>query len=313
MVTQEELEKMSPEEISALQKQNCIFCKIISGEIPSKKIFEDDKIVAILDIRPATKGHILILPKEHYPILPLVPPDVFKRLFVQTKFLSNVLKKALLCSSVSLFIANGAVAGQQSPHFLFHLIPREKNDGLTFLDLPVNSEFVSFQKDIASSLKNNLEIMMKNHVKREGKTLIPEVKLSEEERREKVFAIIEENKDARALLRKSPAEFRKLISENDDLKNIFLGVDLEKLSEKLNEMPEEEIQKPKPEVFLGSDPLEQKNRVFKYFDEKPKAKELLMDDVVRFKELLSSRPDIQEIFKDVNIDKLSEKLNEVKK
>jgi len=313
MVTQEELEKMSPEEISALQKQNCIFCKIISGEIPSKKIFEDDKVVAILDIRPATKGHILILPKEHYPILPLVPPDVFKRLFIQTKFLSNVLKKTLLCSSVSLFIANGAVAGQQSPHFLFHLIPREKNDGLTFLDLPVNSEFVSFQKDIASSLKNNLEIMMKNHVKREGKKLIPEVKLSEEERREKVFAIIEENKDARALLRKSPVEFKKLISENDDLKNIFLGVDLEKLSEKLNELPEEEIQKPKPEVFLGSDPLEQKNRVFKYFDEKPKAKELLMDDVVRFKELLSSRPDIQEIFKDIDIDKLSEKLNEVKK
>jgi galactose-1-phosphate uridylyltransferase len=64
--------EMSQEEMLEQQKANCIFCKIVKGEIPSKKVYEDDMMLAILDINPAVKGHILVLPKEHYPIMPLI-------------------------------------------------------------------------------------------------------------------------------------------------------------------------------------------------------------------------------------------------
>ena len=64
---------MSPEQIAEMQKQQCIFCKIIKGDIPGKKVFQDDFVEAILDINPAAKGHTLVMPKEHYPILPVIP------------------------------------------------------------------------------------------------------------------------------------------------------------------------------------------------------------------------------------------------
>ncbi|MCA9478358.1 MAG: hypothetical protein KC535_04375, partial [Nanoarchaeota archaeon] len=133
---------------------------------------------------------------------------------------------------------------------------------------------------------------------------------------------------------------KKTIGQNDQLKEIFTGVDLEALSKNLQmltkQQEKEELTpqepetisepkenplsgyaapqppRPKPEVFLGDDPLAQKERVFAYFEEKPKAKELLMSDVDRFKELLASRPDVQPIFENVNINKLSEKLNQAK-
>ena len=126
MVTQEELEKMSPEEILELQKQNCPFCKIVAGQIPSSKVLETKNILAILDINPAAKGHCLVLPKEHVPILPIIPPPVFKELFRTAKTITPVLRKTQHAEGTTLFIANGAVAGQQTSHFLYHLIPREK-------------------------------------------------------------------------------------------------------------------------------------------------------------------------------------------
>ena len=63
-LTEEDIKKMSPEEIAELQKKNCIFCHLVSGRVPSKKVFEDDKVLAILDIYPAIPGHILLFPKE---------------------------------------------------------------------------------------------------------------------------------------------------------------------------------------------------------------------------------------------------------
>ena len=65
----------------AEQKKQCIFCKLISGEMEAKKVFEDDITIAMVDIHPAIKGHTLFMPKEHYPILPYMPQDEFKHLF----------------------------------------------------------------------------------------------------------------------------------------------------------------------------------------------------------------------------------------
>src|SRR3989344_4770517 len=92
---QKKLKNMSPEQLQELQKQNCIFCKIIKGEIPARIVFEDDLTIAVLDINPAAKGHILILPKEHYAILPQVNDKQLAHLFVTAKKLSQALLKSL--------------------------------------------------------------------------------------------------------------------------------------------------------------------------------------------------------------------------
>ena len=113
-----------------LMKENCIFCKIISGEFDAKKIFEDDKCIAILDIHPATKGHLLLLPKEHYMMMPLVPDDVLGHLGIISKYLTDLLSETFQCSEVTTMIANGAAAGQQSQHFLMHVIPRYEGDSV---------------------------------------------------------------------------------------------------------------------------------------------------------------------------------------
>lgn len=127
---EEKLKNMSPEELREFQKQNCIFCTIISGKIPSRKVYEDESCLAVLDIRPAAKGHILILPKEHYAILPQVPEKEIAHLFSVAKHLSQVALQSLRSDGTTLFIANGPVAGQQAQHVMLHLIPRKEGDGL---------------------------------------------------------------------------------------------------------------------------------------------------------------------------------------
>ena len=122
------------------QKEQCIFCKIVKGEFESKKVFEDKEMISVLDINPAAKGHMLLLPKEHYPILPYMPAETFKHFFGIIPRLVESVKAALLCTGVNVFIANGAVAGQQSPHFLAHLIPREIDDQLTNFDFENKAE-----------------------------------------------------------------------------------------------------------------------------------------------------------------------------
>lgn len=136
MVTQEDLEKMSPEEIKQLQIQNCIFCKIISGEIPSKKIYQDDECIVILDINPASSGHLLVLPKKHESVFPLLEKSIQKHCFMIAKQLSECLIKTFQVSGTSIFVANGAVAGQKSPHCMIHVLPRNENDNL--FSLPKN-------------------------------------------------------------------------------------------------------------------------------------------------------------------------------
>ena len=77
-----------------LMKDNCIFCKIVKKEITSKVIFEDDLCLAILDINPATKGHILLMPKEHYMLMPMVSDEVLGHISVISKYLADLLKKS---------------------------------------------------------------------------------------------------------------------------------------------------------------------------------------------------------------------------
>ena len=114
-----------------MKKEDCIFCKIANGEIPSRTLYEDDQFRVILDLGPATKGHALILPKEH-------AADIFE-ISEETALASGVLVLAkrmavkmtqkLHCDGMNLVQNNGEAAGQTVPHFHLHMIPRYHNDG----------------------------------------------------------------------------------------------------------------------------------------------------------------------------------------
>lgn len=112
-----------------MKDSNCIFCKISAGEIPSKTIYEDEEFRVILDISPATRGHALIIPKEHYANLYEIPEDVAARVMLLAKKLAVHMTEALKCDGFNIVQNNGEVAGQTVFHFHMHLIPRYKNDG----------------------------------------------------------------------------------------------------------------------------------------------------------------------------------------
>lgn len=156
---EEKIKNMSPEELREFQKQQCIFCQIMGGKIPAKKVYDDDKCVAILDKFPAIPGHLLVIPKEHYMIMPQVPEDVTSHIFQVAKALSLVLIRALKIEGTNIFVANGASAGQKAQHFMVHVIPRKDNDGIN-LDLPQQTmdvnQFNQVKQILAEAVKEKM-------------------------------------------------------------------------------------------------------------------------------------------------------------
>ena len=129
---QEKIKQMSPEELKDFQKKQCIFCQIAAGKVQSRKIYEDEKAIAILDINPANPGHLLLLTKEHYSIMPQVPDDEVAHIFMAAKSLSNSMLRSIDAHGTNIIVANGIAAGQRAQHFMVHIIPRKENDGLNF-------------------------------------------------------------------------------------------------------------------------------------------------------------------------------------
>ena len=135
-LTEEDLKNMSPEQLAELQKQNCLFCHLAADKIPSKKVFEDDMCFAILDINPASRGHMLLIPKEHYVMFPQTPENMIEHLARIVKLLSRTAIAALGAEGTNIFVANGAEAGQKAPHVIIHIIPRYEGDGIGCFELP---------------------------------------------------------------------------------------------------------------------------------------------------------------------------------
>jgi histidine triad (HIT) family protein len=115
-----------------MEANQCIFCNLATGQMPSKKIYEDELITAILDIYPANPAHLLVMPKEHKSIISQLPKATVERFGVVAKKLSEVIFKSLRPDGMNIFIANGAIAGQKAPHFIMHIIPRFQGDGVNF-------------------------------------------------------------------------------------------------------------------------------------------------------------------------------------
>ena len=109
---------------------DCIFCKIIAGEIPSIKVFEDGNTLAFMDINPLSEGHLLVVPKKHFTTLFDADDDSLAQIFSVVRKLAVALQKALGIDSLNLLQANGRWAVQSVPHFHVHVIPRRENDGV---------------------------------------------------------------------------------------------------------------------------------------------------------------------------------------
>lgn len=107
-----------------MKKDSCIFCKIAAGEIPSRKLYEDDNFIVILDLGPAARGHALVIPKEHYDDLYALPEEMCGGVMMLSKKMATLMTEKLKCDGFNLVQNNGEAAGQTVHHFHMHLIPR---------------------------------------------------------------------------------------------------------------------------------------------------------------------------------------------
>lgn len=110
-----------------MRKDDCIFCKIANGDIPTNSIYEDDDFNVFMDVAPATKGHALVVPKNHYADIYEIDPEVLARAVKVGQKVIKHATKVLGCEGYNLLQNNGEVAGQTMFHFHMHLIPRYKD------------------------------------------------------------------------------------------------------------------------------------------------------------------------------------------
>lgn len=112
-----------------MRDDNCIFCKIANGDIPSETIYEDERFRVILDLAPAAKGHALILPKDHFANLYEIDDDVLAGASLVARKVARAMKAGLDCDGLNIVQNNGELAGQTVFHYHMHVIPRYTDDG----------------------------------------------------------------------------------------------------------------------------------------------------------------------------------------
>lgn len=123
-----------------MKDENCIFCKLANGDIPTATVYEDEYLRAIMDAAPANKGHIIILPKSHAANIYELEDEYVSRAFVLAKKLAVALKELTGCDGVNILQNNGGAAGQTVFHFHVHVIPRFKDDDCTIVWKPTSYE-----------------------------------------------------------------------------------------------------------------------------------------------------------------------------
>ncbi len=111
---------------------SCVFCRIMRGEIPAHKIYEEPRIAAILDINPISWGHALVLPRDHYETWTDLPPDLAGDMAKAVQVVARAVMRAAGAEGFNLLVNNHLCSGQAIPHAHAHVIPRRTNDGVKF-------------------------------------------------------------------------------------------------------------------------------------------------------------------------------------
>ena len=133
---------------------SCIFCKIVSGEIPAEKIYEDDDVLAFLDILPRSPGHTMVIPKIHAEFFEDLPKELVGPFFSKCQDIVGLVKKALAPDGFTLGMNHGKVSGQEVPHLHFHIMPRWLGDGGHSLQSVVSNTSAEDIKTIAQKIRS---------------------------------------------------------------------------------------------------------------------------------------------------------------
>ena len=134
-------------------KDDCIFCKLANGIFDTNTLYEDEDFRVIFDLSPATEGHVLILPKEHYANVFELPEEVAAKVYVVAKKIATALKEVTGCAGVNILQNNGEAAGQTVFHFHMHIIPRYDENIIKWTPGAINADVVA---DIISKAKEIL-------------------------------------------------------------------------------------------------------------------------------------------------------------
>ncbi len=136
---------------------DCIFCKIIRGEVPSSNVYEDEEVIAFMDLFPIHEGHVLVVPKQHYATLREAPLALAEKLMkVVVKLERSVWESGLHCEGTNILQNNGKAAGQDVHHVHFHIVPRDSEDGFRFKYTALKPSRAELDQT-AQTLRNNLQ------------------------------------------------------------------------------------------------------------------------------------------------------------
>lgn len=136
-----------------MTEENCVFCKIIAGEIPSTPVYEDDDFKAILDLNPAARGHVIIIPKKHAANIFELEEEEAAKIFPVAKKIATALKKTYNCDGINVLQNNGEAAGQTVFHLHVHVIPRYYDDDVNIIWKPGETPDL---KAVAEEIRKNL-------------------------------------------------------------------------------------------------------------------------------------------------------------
>ena len=134
---------------------DCIFCKIVAGEIPCTKVLEDDVSLGFMDIGPVAESHVLLIPKPHYETVDELPPDLAAGTLKHLPNLVRAIRAATGCEGLNILQNNGAIAGQLVPHVHFHLIPRDMGGKFQF-NWPAGKYPEGKMEQLAEKIRQNL-------------------------------------------------------------------------------------------------------------------------------------------------------------
>ncbi len=134
---------------------NCIFCKIIAGEIPCVKLYEDELTMAFMDINPGNEGHVLVIPKEHWEDVHAIPSDLIGSTVKTVKKIATAVEETLNPDGINLVQANGKGAAQSVFHFHMHILPRRMDDELK-MNWGLRAGDMDAIKEVCERVKKNL-------------------------------------------------------------------------------------------------------------------------------------------------------------
>ena len=137
------------------QKTSCIFCKNANGTIPCYKVYEDNEVIAFLDVNPSSRGHTLVLPKEHFSSMVTCPKNLLDHVMEVAQLIAQAQIAQLGASGANVITNIGEKAGQTIPHFHVHVIPRYEKDGI-LLQLPTSKLNEQDVKLIVDSIQKGI-------------------------------------------------------------------------------------------------------------------------------------------------------------